>query len=155
VPTNWSKAAPPLARSSYCRDGVIPMWSGREWIYWIGRCAPSGTASLHRGAEEEQAVTRRKSTPDTHWTLGKGTPDHYLIACFDDAPTAEAALSALRENGFADNEMLALHGYGAYEQARRLEETNIFQQLRSSCTHSRSSDVGALCGRTCVSAHTG
>jgi hypothetical protein len=68
--------------------------------------------------------------PDTHWTLGKGTPDHYLIACFDDAPTAEAALSALRENGFADNEMLALHGYGGYEQARRLEETNIFQRLR-------------------------
>jgi hypothetical protein len=68
--------------------------------------------------------------PDTHWEPGKGTPDDHLIACFVDAPTAEAALGALRESGFADDEMLALHGYEAYEQAQRIEESNIFQRLR-------------------------
>jgi hypothetical protein len=67
---------------------------------------------------------------DTPWEPGKGTPDYHLIACFADAPTAEAALDALRENGFADNELLALHGYDAYEHVRRVEESNIFQQLR-------------------------
>jgi hypothetical protein len=66
---------------------------------------------------------------DTHWEPGKGMPDNHLIACFVDAPTAEAALGSLRENGFADDELLALHGYDAYEQVRHAEETNVLRRL--------------------------
>src|SRR5437764_12552373 len=67
---------------------------------------------------------------EKHWTPGKGTPEDYVIACFDDAPTAEVALSSLRESGFADDELLALHGFDAYEDMRRvMEKSNLRQRL--------------------------
>ena len=55
---------------------------------------------------------------DKRWKPGQGTPDNYVIACFADAPAAEAALGSLRENGFADDDLISLHGYDAYEQMR-------------------------------------
>src|SRR4051794_22150960 len=67
---------------------------------------------------------------EKHWTPGKGPPEDYVIACFADAPTAEVALGSLRERGFADDELLALHGSDAYEDMRRImEKSNLRQRL--------------------------
>ncbi len=59
---------------------------------------------------------------DKRWSPGKGSPTDYLIACFADATAAEAVLTSLRAQGFADHDLLALHGREAYEELRRVEE---------------------------------
>jgi len=54
-----------------------------------------------------------------HWTPGKDKPTDYLIACFADAPAAQAALNALRGADFTDEDLVSLDGTDGYEEIQR------------------------------------
>lgn len=54
-----------------------------------------------------------------HWTPGKNKPTDYLIACFADAPAAQAALDALREANFTEEDLVSLDGTDGYEEIQR------------------------------------
>ncbi len=63
------------------------------------------------------------------WTPGENKPVDYLIACFADAPAAHAALAALREAGFADEDLVSLDGGEGYEEVRRKEGSTPLHRL--------------------------
>lgn len=65
--------------------------------------------------------TRKVSHMSQRWIPGENKPVDYLIACFADAPAARVALNALREAGFADEDLVSLDGVDGYEEVRRME----------------------------------